>query len=65
MAQSYATCLKFLYRRRVIVCAVIDDLLGTARFQETVLLTCSHFLEVLVYSTYHCLFACYLMEDIT
>jgi len=65
MAQGNAACLKFLYRGRVVVRAVIDDLLGTARFQDTVLLSSSHFLEVLVNLTYYCLTACYLMEEIT
>ena len=65
MAQCNTTCLKFLYRGRVIVCAVIDNLLGTARFQDTVLLSSSHFLEVLVYLTYYCLTACYLVEEFT
>jgi hypothetical protein len=65
MAQGNAACLKFLDRRRVVVRAVIDDLLGTARFQDTVLLSCSHLLEVLVYLTYYCLTACYLMKEVT
>ena len=65
MAQGNAACLKFLYRRRVIVCAVIDDFLGTARFQDTVLLSSCHFFKVLVYLAYYCLTACYLMEEIT
>ncbi len=65
MAQGNAACLKFLYRCRVVVCAVIDNLLGTARFQNTILLSCSDLLEVLVYLTYYCLSASYLMEEIT
>ena len=51
MAQGNAACLKFLDRRRVVVRAVIENLLRTARFQDTVLLSCSHLLEVLVYLT--------------
>jgi hypothetical protein len=65
MTQGYAASIKLFNRRWVVMCAVIEDLIWTARLQDAIFFPCRHIFKVWVNLAKHSLSASDLMEEIS